>query len=66
MTQGRGVTVTSMKVEPVSQAVNPGGAAQLGTMVAMNPTPLFGGRGFSAPTAVATATHEAGSQGEHK
>lgn len=66
MKQGTGVTVTSMKMEPVSRAVNPGGTDQLGNMVAQNPTPLFGGRGFSAPEPVACTIHPCGSQGETK
>lgn len=66
MKQGTGVIVTSMKMEPVSRAVNPGGADQLGNMVAQNPTPLFGGRSFSAPAPVACTVHPCGSQGETK
>ncbi len=66
MKQGTGVQVTSMKVEPISHAINPGGAAQLGTMVLVNPTPLADGRGFSAPAPTACTIHPHGSQGETK
>ena len=66
MKQGQaGVTVTSMKVEPIPHAINPGGAAQLGTSVIQNPTPLADGRGFSAPRPVSKTNSNSGSQGEH-
>jgi len=65
MKQGQGVTVTSMKVEPIPHAINPGGAAQIGTQVFQNPTPLSDGRGFSAPRPVAETNCNCGSQGEH-
>lgn len=65
MKQGTGTTVTSMKVEPIPHAINPGGAAQIGTMVFKNPTQLDDGRGFSAPRPVSETTSNCGSQGEH-
>lgn len=65
MKQGQGTTVTSFKVEPIPHAINPGGAAQLGTMVISNPTPLADGRGFSAPRPVSETNSNCGSQGEH-
>lgn len=53
------------KREPISHGVNPGGAAQLGTMVIKNPVPLYLGRGIEAPK-TATTIHHSGSQGKHK
>lgn len=67
MKQGSGHSTDSgRKSEPVSHAINPGGAAQLGIAVVKNPTPLEGGRGFMAPEPVATTIHHSGSQGTHK
>lgn len=67
MKQGSAPTVASgQKREPIVHAINPGGADQLGSMEAQNPTPLNAGRGFLAPAPVATTTHHCGSQGEHK
>ena len=66
MKQGRAVTsMNEFKREPRSEAINPGGAAQLGTMVVKNPTPLVAGRGFEAPKPKAEISHRCGSQGEH-
>ncbi len=65
MKQGRGVSVTSMKVEPIPHAISPGGADQLGQQVFQNPTPLADGRGFSAPRPIGVTSHKGGSQGEH-
>jgi len=66
MKQGRaGVTVTSMKVEPIPHVVSPAGAEQMGDIVFQNPTPLYDGRGFSAPRPVKKTTSNSGSQGEH-
>lgn len=65
MKQGQGTTVTSFKVEPIPHAINPGGAAQLGTMVISNPTALADGRGFSSPRPVSETNSNCGSQGEH-
>lgn len=67
MKQGSGnSSAGERKIEPRSQAVNPGGAAQLGTAVISNPTPLYAGRGYTAPAPAATTSHKAGSQGKHK
>ena len=60
-----GTKVTSFKMEPISHAINPGGAAQLGTAVFQNPTPLDAGRGFAAPKPVSETTSDCGSQGKH-
>lgn len=60
-----GTTVTSMKVEPIPHAINPGGVSQIGSMVGQNPTPLADGRGFSAPRPVAETNSNCGSQGRH-
>lgn len=66
MKQGRaGVTVTSMKVEPIPHAVNIGGVSELGESVYQNMDPLFDGRGFSAPRPVKETNSNSGSQGEH-
>lgn len=55
----------STKVEPVSTKVNPGGVSEIGAHVAMNPSPVFEGRGVRAPMA-GTTIHHTGSQGKHK
>lgn len=60
-----GTRVTSMKVEPIPQAINPAGVSQLGSMVGSNPAPLVDGRGFSAPRPTAETTSNSGSQGRH-
>jgi hypothetical protein len=66
MKQGTGQSSDSgRKQEPVSHAINPGGAAQLGVAVIKNPTPLDAGRGFTAPKPVAETIHHCGSQGKH-
>ena len=66
MKQGSGHSSDSgQKREPIPHAIAPGGAAQLGTAVVKNPTPLGAGRGFAAPQPVATTVHECGSQGKH-
>lgn len=62
MKQGSGTTTQSAhKREPISRAVNPGGADQLGQVVGKNPTPLYAGRGYEAPVAK-TTIHPKGSQ----
>lgn len=67
MKQGSGNSRTGdTKREPISRAVNPGGAAQLGTAVISNPTPLYAGRGYTAPAPAKVDSHPAGSQGKHK
>lgn len=69
MKQGRATTsiVGSTKQEPISHAVNPAGAAQIGLaegrMAAI--APLYEGRGLQAPHS-ANTTHPCGSQGKHK
>lgn len=66
MKQGTiGTTVTSMKVEPIPHAINPGGVSELGNMVGSNPTPLADGRSFLAPRPVAETNSNCGSQGKH-
>lgn len=57
--------VSATKREPIAHAIDPGGAAQIGTMVAKNPTPLNDGRGFMSPEPKAVTTHHCGSQGKH-
>ena len=67
MKQGSGNSTSGGQMrQPVSHAISPGGAAQLGTMVIKNPTPLDAGRGFSAPAPVSCTTSNCGSQGKHK
>ena len=66
MKQGSGSNVTSPKREPIVHGISPGGAAQIGTVVIVNPTPLEEGRGFTAPAPVAHDIYTHGSQGEHK
>lgn len=73
MKQGSGnSTKGDMKTEPISHAVNPGGAANLGShfgnhtedgAFAPRITPLYAGRGFEAP-AIRTTSHKSGSQGK--
>lgn len=65
MKQGQGVTVTSMKVEPIPHTVNVGGVSELGESVYQNLDPLFDGRGFSAPRPVKKTTSNSGSQGDY-
>jgi len=67
MKQGSGSHVNSgAKREPISRAVDPGGAEQLGNMVIKNPVPLYAGRGYTAPAPVGKTVHATGSQGKHK
>lgn len=56
------------KREPISHAVNPGGAAQIGIAQAnrMAVIPLYAGHGYEAPVGGGTTIHENGSQGKHK
>lgn len=69
MKQGRASVslVSGTKQEPVSKAVAPGGAAQIGLaqgrMAAT--VPLYEGRGLSAPKSKDT-NHCCGSQGKHR
>ena len=54
----------STKVEPKSQAVNPGGVDQMGQATAFRKTEIYEGRGLKAPMATST-THKGGSQGRY-
>lgn len=77
MKQGSGTSSRSGgKVEPRSQAINPGGVAQLGTHVGNHATDkgdigngavekMHAGRGYSAPP-TGTQCHHSGSQGKHR
>lgn len=66
MKQGSGNnTASGQKTEPIPHAINPGGAAQLGTIVIQNPTPLDGGRGYSAPKNKSESSSNCGSQGKY-
>lgn len=66
MKQGTGNnSMSGQKREPIAHAIDPGGAAQLGTMVVQNPTPLNAGRGYMAPAPVSETTSNCGSQGKH-
>ena len=66
MKQGRaGVTVTSFKVEPIPHAVDVCGVSELGESVYQNASPLYDGRGFSAPRPVKETNSNSGSQGSH-
>jgi hypothetical protein len=60
------------KMEPISRAVNPGGAGNIGLAQGSHAeegdftpriTPLYAGRGFEAP-AIRTTSHKSGSQGK--
>lgn len=65
--QGRAKTsiVGSTKVEPMSKAVNPAYAAELGIHeVNHTSVPMYEGRGLEAPMESCT-THKCGSQGKH-
>jgi hypothetical protein len=67
MKQGQAPKVeASHKVEPKSQAVNPGWAAQLGEMVGNRRAieHMDAGRGFKAP-AIKSGSSNSGSQGKH-
>src|SRR5882762_10105833 len=59
-------SASGQKREPIPHAISPAGAAQLGTHVIKNPTPLGAGRGFSAPAPSGETNHPSGSQGKHK
>lgn len=64
--QGRAKTsiVGSTKTEPVSKAVNPAYAAELGVHeVRHTSVPMYEGRGLEAPM-VGETTHKSGSQGK--
>lgn len=67
MKQGRGHSVSGeQKREPIAKAVNPGGAAQIGTMTgtARSVERLYEGRGYEAPKC-GSSVHRSGSQGKH-
>ena len=66
MKQGRATTsiVGSTKQEPISHAVNPGGVSEIGCAQWGTSTPIYEGRGLSAPM-VGETTHQSGSQGKH-
>lgn len=68
MKQGRATNdgTGGQKREPVSHAVSPAGANQLGKIVFQNPDPLYEGRGYSAPVPVSKTVHPTGTQGKHK
>lgn len=68
MKQGTGhSSAGDRKIEPRSQAINPGAAASLGIQeIRTRPEPLVSGRGYEAPQPVATSVHPTGSQGKHK
>jgi hypothetical protein len=57
------------KREPISKAVNPGGADQLGQAIAAGypraVTSLIKGPGFTAPEPAGRTIHKHGSQGRH-
>lgn len=74
MKQGQASVSGAMdrKMEPMSRAVNPGGAGNIGLAQGdhadcgdLNPrmTPLYSGRGYSAPP-IRTTSHKSGSQGK--
>lgn len=61
------------KMEPMSRAVNPAGAGNLGLAqgnhadcgdLPMKMTPLYAGRGYEAP-AIRSITNKSGSQGKY-
>jgi hypothetical protein len=68
MKQGQASTSTvgSTKREPISNAVNPAAAAEIGVHeVRATSLPLYEGRGLEAPMQ-GTTIHHCGSQGRHK
>jgi len=68
MKQGEAQTsrIGSTKVEPTSQAVNPGAVSEIGIhQVNYKRVPMYEGRGLEAPM-VSTTIHHSGSQGKHK
>lgn len=66
MKQGRAThsSVGSTKTEPVSKAVSPGYAAELGNHYVGKSCPMYEGRGLEAPMK-STTSHPHGSQGKH-
>lgn len=74
MKQGSGNAIRGdMKTEPISRAVNPGGAGNIGQHFGNHTedgtftpriTPLYAGRGYQAP-AIASTSHKSGSQGKY-
>ena len=76
MTQGRADRSgpADHKIEPISTAINPAAAANLGIAKGDHAdgrdlhttiTPMDAGRGYRAP-GIGTTTHHSGSQGKHK
>lgn len=66
MKQGRaGVTVTEVKREPTSRAVNVAAVEDIGIHQVERSQPLYAGRGFEAPK-INSTTHNTGSQGKHR
>ena len=69
MKQGRATTsvLGSTKQEPISHAVCPAGAAQIGLAEGRYAaiSPLYEGRGLEAPMA-GEEVHHCGSQGKHR
>ena len=58
-------TVAGGKVEPVSKAINPGAAANIGIQqVHTKSKPMYEGRGLEAPM-VGTTSHVRGTQGKY-
>lgn len=59
-------TNAQQKREPITHAVNPCAAANIGvSQVYTRSEPLYEGRGYEAPMA-GTDTHPCGSQGKHR
>ncbi len=67
MKQGTGrSTDSAQKREPVSHAVSPAAASEIGVQVIRHTSlPLYEGRGLEAPMQ-GTTIHHCGSQGKHK
>lgn len=69
MKQGRASSSgpASRKVEPKSQAVNPGAVDQMGQAMGSRfaAETLFEGHGYQAPKGSGQTTHKCGSQGRH-
>lgn len=57
----------STKIEPISTAINPAYAGEIGVQMHRpeDRSPMSEGRGLKAPM-VSTTQHHAGSQGKHK
>jgi hypothetical protein len=73
MRQGMGKTVTAIKREPNVHIVNPKGVSQIGQALGNHipdgqratnvAEPLYGARGFEAPSPKGMTVHNGGSQG---